>query len=156
MRYKQILLTRPPTGSNALQGGSDADPHPQPPLGLAYLAGVLERLSDVNVLDILDGNFSENYVYDVKMAVKKHNPDLVGFSAFTPFANPALEATKAVKEINSEILTVLGGPHAVLADVTMRKCPDLDVIVYDEGEEQIEEIVSGKPLDDIAENLLMM
>ena len=150
MKYKQILLTRPPTGSNALQGGSDADPHPQPPLGLAYLAGVLERLSDVNVLDILDGNFSENYVYDVKMAVKKHNPDLVGFSAFTPFANPALEATKAVKEINSEILTVLGGPHAVLADVTMRKCPDLDVIVYDEGEEQIEEIVSGKPLDDIA------
>ncbi len=150
MKYKQILLTRPPTGSNALQGGSDADPHPQPPLGLAYLAGVLERLSDVNVLDILDGNFSENYVYDVKMAVKKHNPDLVGFSAFTPFANAALEATKTVKEINSEILTVLGGPHAVLADVTMRKCPDLDVIVYDEGEEQIEEIVSGKPLDDIA------
>ena len=59
MKYKQILLTRPPTGSNALQGGSDADPHPQPPLGLAYLAGVLERLPDVNVLDILDGNFSE-------------------------------------------------------------------------------------------------
>ena len=27
MRYKQILLTRPPTGSNALQGGSDADPY---------------------------------------------------------------------------------------------------------------------------------
>ena len=67
MKYKQILLTRPPTGSNALQGGSDADPHPQPPLGLAYLAGVLERLPDVHVLDILDGNFSENYVYDVKI-----------------------------------------------------------------------------------------
>jgi len=30
MKYKQILLTQPPTGSNALQGGSDADPHPQP------------------------------------------------------------------------------------------------------------------------------
>ena len=72
MKYKQILLTRPPTGSNALQGGFDADPHPQPPLGLAYLAGVLERLPDVNVLDILDGNFSENYVYDVKIAVKKN------------------------------------------------------------------------------------
>ncbi len=48
------------------------------------------------------------------MAVKKHNPDLVGFSAFTPFANPALEAASAVKRINSNILTVLGGPHAVL------------------------------------------
>jgi len=47
MKYKQILLTRPPTGSNALQGGSDQDPHPQPPLGLAYLAGVLERLPNV-------------------------------------------------------------------------------------------------------------
>ena len=150
MKYKQILLTRPPTGSNALKGGSDADPHPQPPLGLAYLAGVLERLPDVNVLDILDGNFSENYVYDVTMAVKKYNPDFVGFSAFTPFANPALEAVTAVKKINPNILTVLGGPHAVLADVTMRKCSALDVIVYDEGEGQIEEIVLGKPLDEVA------
>lgn len=150
MKYKQILLTRPPTGSNALKGGSDADPHPQPPLGLAYLAGVLERLPDVNILDILDGNFSENYVYDVKMAVKKYNPDFVGFSAFTPFANPALEAATAVKKINPNILTVLGGPHAVLADVTLRKCPALDVIVYDEGEGQIEEIVLGKPLSEIA------
>ena len=150
MKYKQILLTRPPTGSNALQGGSDSDPHPQPPLGLAYLAGVIERLDDVHVLDILDGNFSENYVYDVKMAVKKHNPDFVGFSAFTPFANPALEAATEIKKDNPSILTVLGGPHAVLADVTMKKCPALDVIVYDEGEGQIEEIVSGKPLSEIS------
>jgi anaerobic magnesium-protoporphyrin IX monomethyl ester cyclase len=149
MKYKQILLTRPPTGSNALQGGSDADPHPQPPLGLAYLAGVLERLPDVNVLDILDGNFSENYVYDVKMAVKKHNPDFVGFSAFTPFANPALEAATAVKEVNSNILTILGGPHAVLADITLQKCPALDIISYDESEGQIEEIILGNKLEDI-------
>jgi len=46
-------------------------------------------------------------------------------------------------------LVVLGGPYAVLAEVTMRKCPELDVIVYDE-EGQIEEIVSGKPLNEIA------
>jgi radical SAM superfamily enzyme YgiQ (UPF0313 family) len=150
MKYRQILLTRPPTGSNALQGGSDADPHPQPPLGLAYLAGVLERIPNVNVLDIIDGNFSKHYVTDVKNAVKKYNPDLVGFSAFTPFANPALEAAEAVKEINPKILTVLGGPHAVLAEATLRKCSALDVIVYDEGEEQIGEIVSGKPLSEIA------
>lgn len=149
-KYKNILLTRPPTGSNALQGGTDRDPHPQPPLGLAYLAGVLEEFDDVNVFDILDGNFSDDYIQSVKNAVKKLKPDLVGFSAFTPFANPALAAAKEVKKINSEILVILGGPHAVLADVTMRKCPELDVIVYDEGEGQIEEIVSGKPLNEIA------
>ena len=149
MKYKQVFLTRPPTGSNALQGGSDRDPHPQPPLGLAYIAGVLERFDDVNVLDILDGNFSDNYVFDVKNAVKKYNPDLVGFTAFTPFANAALEAASAVKKVNPHILTVLGGPHCVLAEVTLRKCPALDVIVYDEGEGQIEEMVSGKPLPEI-------
>jgi len=150
VKYKRILLTRPPTGSNALQGGSDADPHPQPPLGLAYLAGVLEKLPDVNVLDILDGNFSKNYREDVKKEVKEKDPDLVGFSAFTPFANLALQAIIEVKKINPDILVILGGPHAVLADVTMRKCPELDAIVYDEGEEQIEEIVLGKPLVDVA------
>lgn len=149
-KHSTVLLTRPPTGSNALRGGTDKDPHPQPPLGLAYLAGVLERLPDVHVLDILDGNFSDNYVQDVLDSVKKHHPSLVGFSAFTPFATPALQAAIAVKEIDSNILTVLGGPHAVLADVTMRKCPALDVVVYDEGEGQIEELVMGKPLEDIA------
>jgi anaerobic magnesium-protoporphyrin IX monomethyl ester cyclase len=149
VKYKQILLTRPPTGSNALQGGSDADPHPQPPLGLGYIAGVIERIPDVNVLDILDGNFSKNYVEDVIDVVKKYNPDLVGFSAFTPFAQKALEAATAIKKINPNILTILGGPHAVLAEVTLRKCTALDAIVYDEGEGQIEEIVSGKPLHEI-------
>jgi anaerobic magnesium-protoporphyrin IX monomethyl ester cyclase len=148
-KYKTVLLSRPPTGSNALQGGSDADPHPQPPLGLAYLAGILEKLPDVNVLNILDGNFSQDYVKDIELNVKKFKPDLVGFSAFTPFANPALEAATVVKEIDSSILTILGGPHAVLAEVTMKKCPALDVIVYDEGEGQIEEIVNGKPLSDV-------
>jgi radical SAM superfamily enzyme YgiQ (UPF0313 family) len=150
LKYKKILLTRPPTGSNALQGGSDADPHPQPPLGLAYLAGIIEKLSDVNVLDILDGNFSENYIEDVKKVVKEKKPDLVGFSAFTPFANPALIAATEVKKINPDILVILGGPHAVLANVTMKKCSALDAIVYDEGEEQIEEIVMGKPLSKVA------
>ena len=150
MKYKNVLLTRPPTGSNALQGGTDRDPHPQPSLGLAYLAGVLEKFDDVNVFDIIDGNFSENYNQSVINAVKKLNPDLVGFSAFTPFANPALAAAKEVKKINPDILVILGGPHAVLAEVTMRKCPELDVIVYDEGEGQIEEIVSGKPLNEVA------
>jgi len=149
-KYKNILLSRPPTGSNALQGGIDKDPHPQPPLGLAYLAGVLEKFDDVNVLDILDGNFSDDYIGEVKNIVKKSNPDLVGFSAFTPFANSALAAVKEVKKINENILVILGGPHAVLAELTMRKCPELDVIVYDEGEGQIEEIVSGKPLEEIA------
>ena len=82
--------------------------------------------------------------------IKKHNPDFIGFSAFTPFANPALEAAVAAKEANPNILTVLGGPHAVLADITMRKCSDLDVICYDEGEGQIEEIVLGKPLSEVS------
>lgn len=149
MLYKKILLTRPPTGSNALQGGSDNDPHPQPPLGLGYIAGALERLNDVEVFDILDGNFSTNYLEDVKQAIKKKNPDLVGFSAFTPFARKAMEAAKVVKEINHDILVIMGGPHAVLAEPTLRKCPEIDAIVYDEGEGQIVEIVQGKPLEEI-------
>ncbi len=67
MKYKQIftylglLLVQMPYKVVLM-----SDPHPQPPLGLAYLAGVLERFDDVHVLDIIDGNFSENYVYDVK------------------------------------------------------------------------------------------
>lgn len=56
------------------------------------------------------------------MVVKKHNPDLVGFSAFTPFANPALEAATAAKEVNP-ISWLYWVNHAVLAETTLKNVP---------------------------------
>lgn len=146
--YQKILLTRPPTGINSLQGGSGQDPHPQPPLGLASVAAYARN--DTEILPIHDGNFSHDYLADLRRLVETHKPDLVGFSAFTPFVRKAMEGIKLVKSIDPSILTVLGGPHAtVLPEKSLEKCQDLDVIARDEGEVTFREIILGTPFKDM-------
>lgn len=143
MKYHRILLTRPPTA----QGGG-VDPYPQPPLGLACIAAVLEYKTEV--LPILDGNFSENYLNELRSVVKSECPDVVGFSVFTPLAGRVMESARVVKEIDPNILVVVGGPHAtVLAEKTLAKCPYVDVAVCGEGEVSVQEIVEGKRFDEI-------
>ena len=149
MRSRRILLTRPPTGANALHGGNARDSYPQPALGLAYIAAVLEPVMEV--LPILDGNFSDDYLHDLASTVRAKSPEMVGFSAFTPFARTAMEGARVVKGIDPSILTVMGGPHAtVLANKTLTKCPEMDVIVRDEGELTVQELVAGTELRDTA------
>lgn len=143
MKYHRILLTRPPTA----QGGR-IDPYPQPPLGLASIAAVLEH--EIEVLPILDGNFCENYFNKLGYVVKSECPDVVGFSVFTPFAGRVMESAQVVKEINPSILVVVGGPHAtVLGEKTLAKCPYVDVAICGEGEATVQEIVEGRPFDEI-------
>lgn len=148
MAYHKILLTRPPTGQNVLLGGEGRDRHPQPSLGLAYVAAALQ--DEIEVLPILDGNFSADYLQDLRKVVQQEQPDVVGFSAFTPFARKAVAGVKVVKEMNPSILTVMGGPHAtVLPENTLDKCPELDVVVRDEAELTVRDIIRGTPFDQI-------
>jgi radical SAM superfamily enzyme YgiQ (UPF0313 family) len=143
MKYHKILLTRPPT---APRGRVDA--HPQPPLGLASIAAVLER--KMKVLPVLDGNINSNYLSELKSVVKSESPDIVGFSAYTPFAGAVMESARAIKEINPNILVVVGGPHAtVLSERTLEKCPHLDIAVCGEGEVTIGKIVEGDRFEEI-------
>lgn len=143
MKYHKILLTRPPTA----QGGR-IDSYPQPSLGLASITAVLEHR--IEVLPILDGNFGGNYLNKLRSVVKSECPDIVGFSAFTPFAGRVMESASVVKEVDPNILVVVGGPHAtVLAEKTLTKCPYVDVAVCGEGEATVEEIVEGRRFDEI-------
>lgn len=141
---KSILLTTPPTGQDG-----NRDLYPYPPLGLALIASVLEE--KWNVLPILDGNFTSNYLGDLASVIRSRSIDVVGFSASTPFAGKAMEGARLVKQIDPNILTVIGGPHAtVLPEKTLLKCPFIDVAVCKEGEVTIQEIMDGKPFEKIA------
>jgi len=140
--YQSILLTSPPTG----QGNKD--PYPQPPLGLLLIAAVLE--DKCKVFPILDGNFYENYLDELASVIKSEHPDVVGFTASTPFASKVMEGAQMVKHIDPNILVVIGGPHAtVLPEKTLLKSPFIDVAVCNEGEVTIQKIVDGKPLEKI-------
>lgn len=116
-----------------------------PPLGLGYLASALERNGhEVRVADSLAMDYD---LADVKKAVKRFDPELVGITAATPAIYDAYEVARVVKEVNPDCRTVLGGPHATfMARETLEECPQLDVVVKREGEQTIAELASGRNL----------
>lgn len=144
MKYQKILLTIPPMNLEAKKAS-----YPQPPLGLASIAAVLEE--KIDVLPIFDGNFSNSYINELKAFVKSKCPDVVGFTAYTPFARNVMKGARAVKEIDPNVLIIAGGPHiTVLPEKTLARCSDIDVAVLGEGEVTIQELIQGKPLKEIA------
>ena len=105
-----------------------------PPLGISYIAAVLERAGHiVRLFDGgLPGNMWNNFIEDIK----KFKPDVVGLSAMTAVINNAYKAASLIKKISKKVVTVVGGPHAMFAPrETLEECPDLDVVVKGEGEE---------------------
>ena len=81
---------------------------PQPPLGILYIAAVLEEEGyDVKVWD----PFGEtNYIEQVV----GFKPDLLGISLLSSEYNNAANTIIKLKDALPDILVVLGGPHPSL------------------------------------------
>jgi len=111
-----------------------------PPLGLAYLAAVLERDSyQVAVFDFgLDPNTPlEN---DVRR-VCDFDPHVIGITAMTSIYHSALETAILLKAYLGRPI-VIGGPHAtVYPERILAESPVIDYVVRGEGEETILELV---------------
>ena len=129
-----VTLVNPPYPSGAHQ-------HPPfTPLGLGYLAAVLEKNNyEVDVIDCQALGIS----YDAfKSEIKKRQPDVVGMTSTTLTYKSALRIAKIVKEVCPSCLTVLGGCHVTFwDDKALQECPELDVVVRKEGEHTIIELV---------------
>lgn len=114
----KVLLINPPQSTR----------YPQPPIGLALLASVLER--DGYEVKIKDANLGSPYLLE-----ELTGTDYVGITAMTPSIASALTIAHRIKSINPRIKIVLGGNHAtLLPKETLQECVDLDFIVSGEGE----------------------
>lgn len=109
------------------------------PLGLAYLASVLEKEGyKVEILDMptLKTSLKEVYYY-----LKGQSPDIVGVGSLTPNMPTTYEICKFAKSLG--IITVVGGPHiTTLPYRTMKECKQIDVSVLGEGELTTLELVT--------------
>ena len=125
---------------------------PFPQMGLGYLAAVLaENQYEVDVIDC-----QALYIHydEFKREITKRQPDVVGFTAITLTYKSALHLAKIVKQVHPNCLTVLGGPHATFWDEeALQECPELDVVVRNEGEYTLLELVqmveAGKSFHDV-------
>jgi magnesium-protoporphyrin IX monomethyl ester (oxidative) cyclase len=150
MKKTKVLLIFPP-----FTVSSSDYPTPDPPLGLAYIAAVLEKYQyPVKILDALalgieqakkkKGDLSKVGLSkrQIKKVIADYQPAIVGIScAYTAHAPDAHEVAAWVKEVDPKILVVFGGAHATACAPLVLKDKNVDIVVLGEGELAFLELV---------------
>ncbi|MBR9706177.1 radical SAM protein [Candidatus Pacearchaeota archaeon] len=128
-----------------------------PPLGLAYIAGVMEKEGhEVKIVDCIAEGIGDKPEYSedgikyglsdeaVKKIIKDFSPDVVGVSCL--FSNKSLDAhntCRLVKECNPEIPTVMGGVHVTVTPGETLEDENVDFVVLGEGEYTFRDLVTA-------------
>ncbi len=125
----RILLIHPPCEKEIYQRflGLVA-----PPIGLAYVAAALEN--DGNEVKIIDMPAEGEDIGDVKKEIERFHPDVVGVYCVTYRVNHANVVINTAKEVDADIKTLMGGPHASLLAEDCMENKNLDAVVCGEGE----------------------
>jgi radical SAM superfamily enzyme YgiQ (UPF0313 family) len=120
------------------------------PLGLGYIAAVLEKHHDVKVTDV----WAEGLDNDgLRRIVSCMRPEIVGLTSATPAFQVAIEIAQTVKQVSKDIVVVIGGAHSNAMPAYPLKYGCFDISVYGEGErtaiELWDRIDEGKSYDDV-------
>jgi len=134
----RIMLIHP----NYHSGGAEIAGN-WPPAWVAYLAGSLKNagFTDVVFVDAMTNHLSDD---EIRAEIEKANPDMVGTTAITPSIYKAERVLEIAKEVNPEIVTVIGGVHATfMYKQVLSEAPWIDVVVRGEGEEIIVDLCTA-------------
>lgn len=147
----RVLLINPP---NSLEVGTDFKINVFQPIGLAYVAAMLEKNKiKVKILDALAEGFDRERVIngrkmiglsyeEIAKVIKDYKPDVVGVGA--PFSFQAHEmhaVINLVKIINNKIITIAGGSHVTIQPEEVLANKNVDYIIRGEGEYAMLELV---------------
>lgn len=102
------------------------------PLGLAYMGAVLQKNNyDVGALDL---NIAPLDDTEMRLAIERNSPAILGISACTPTFTSGLRFARLAKKINPAIRVVFGGPHASVLSRQVMTEEAVDAVVIGEGE----------------------
>jgi len=111
-----------------------------PPLGILYLAGVLEKNKiKVIVLDI--GAIKQDLSETIKV-IKNKKPLFVGISSMTPNLQGVVTLAKEIKK-ETKTKICIGGPHASADPDIINRIKFFDYAICGEGEQAIIELVKN-------------
>jgi radical SAM superfamily enzyme YgiQ (UPF0313 family) len=116
-----------------------------PPLGLAYIAAVLEQHGHKVI--ILDGMVEERSMQEIGQISKGY--DFVGITSTTFVALLLYKTAAAIKEANPGITIIAGGPHPTVMPEEVLKDKNIDFVTIGESEYSMLEIIEGKDPKDI-------
>ncbi|OGC47069.1 MAG: hypothetical protein A3A94_03430 [Candidatus Portnoybacteria bacterium RIFCSPLOWO2_01_FULL_43_11] len=111
-----------------------------PPLGLAYIAAVLLKNNhQVKMIDYdIEGSEAE---IKIENTCRDFKPQIVGFYAMTWSYGQAKRLAKKIKEIDRNIIALIGGPNATCLPEPTLEFGDFDFGILGEGEETIIELI---------------
>jgi anaerobic magnesium-protoporphyrin IX monomethyl ester cyclase len=108
--------------------------YPQPPVGLALIAAILEK--EGYPVNLIDANALNLRPED--LAIMITDTDIVGITAMTPTIGAALSIAGQLKQSNPDLTIVIGGAHPTLMpEETLKASPATDIVVRGEGDATI-------------------
>lgn len=132
----KILLINPPR-ENEIIGNNppiiEEERGCNPPLGLLYIAGYLEKHTSHNI-EIIDSQVDKLDYGSLSTRINSIMPDIVGLTAMTMTLIDVIKTVEVVKNIKNNIKIVLGGPHVNLFPEETINLKDIDFLVLGEGE----------------------
>lgn len=109
-------------------------------LAIRYLKGYLDGDYDIDILEFTINQNLNKIIGDIY----RLDSDVVGFSTYIWNINETLNITKALKMIKPDIKIILGGPEVSFnIKELMMDNPQIDFIVYNEGEETFKELMAS-------------
>ncbi|MCK4787534.1 MAG: radical SAM protein [Desulfobacteraceae bacterium] len=128
-----------------------------PPLGLCYIANVLEKNGiDVKIIDrnaLMTKNHCNQSIVDgiTDSELRKFEADVVGITVTTPtFFDVKNNIIRAIRKAGGKITIVVGGPHAsALPEDILQDNHDIDIVCRGEGELTMLEIAQGEKSENI-------
>jgi len=107
-----------------------------------YKGGDFSRIMSAHhdyLKNLQDDNF---FVWQqFKNSLNDFNPELVGVSVRTPMFASAVKINQLVKQWNDSCQIIWGGSHSSIMPEEVMKLPEVDFLVYGEGEKTLLELV---------------
>ena len=133
----RITLLCPPTLA-VLDPWQDTPSFGRP--ALTNLAGYLRQFDEFEII-LIDAKFERMGFEDVLERVKKFNPHIIGFTAYTNEIKPAAYQSNLIKQHLPNVLSLIGGIHVTtLPEQTLKEFPTFDIGVIGEGELTLHEL----------------
>ena len=134
----KVLLVYPPRGFNT----KDL----MPPLGLAYIAAVLEE-NNIKV-EVVDAEVERLSWKALRKRYRESKPDVIGITSLTESRFESFKAAEIAKQTVPDSIVVMGGPHASLtSEDILANVPSVDIIVRGEGEYTMKELCEVLEVD---------
>ena len=138
----KVLLIYPPFSLEESYGkGLSKIGNALPPIGLAYLAAVLENHSFH--VKILDGSITGLGFQDMVDEAVVYSPEVIGISVETPAIEKGSKLSYMLKGALPDVKIVLGGPHpSIFPEQSLKENPNADFLVIGEGEYTLLDLVT--------------